>query len=327
MGDPIAFAEHPSRIIAHALQLAGQTKWFALVTSVAIEGGAARELGSLAVVDEDGQMTGYLSNGCIDKDIQLHALDTLQSGAKKLLRYGDGSQYADLTLPCGGALSVLIDPDPDLDALTRLGMAFDARQVGTLTFTLPVNSQDAETIVRFEYKPQFRLVLAGRGAIFRAVAMVGHATGFEVACLSPDTDDLAAVQRLTQMPPVHLTSPSQDVSLETLDAHAAFLTLFHDHEWEPELLRAALKTPAHFIGSLGSRRTHAGRLDRLRHFGVSEAAIERLHGPIGLVPSLRDAPLIAVSSIAEIASTLPPSIRRLPQDVRANSQALESHPV
>jgi len=110
LADDIAYVEHPSDVIASAADLARQGRPFALITSVAIEGGAARDLGSLALVDDTGRMVGYLSNGCIDKDIQFHATEALQSRSKRLVRYGNGSQFADLTLPCGGALDVLIDP-------------------------------------------------------------------------------------------------------------------------------------------------------------------------------------------------------------------------
>lgn len=82
----IALAEHPSDVFAHAVTLIAQPKRLAFITSVAIEWGAVREVGSLAIVDESDSMTGYLSNGCIDKDIQLHAIDTLQSDTKKLIR-------------------------------------------------------------------------------------------------------------------------------------------------------------------------------------------------------------------------------------------------
>ena len=305
MPDQITYTDDPSSIIAHAVHLAGQTKRFALVTSVGIEGGAARALGSLAVVDEDGVMTGYLSNGCIDKDIQLHALDALKSNTKKLIRYGDGSQYADLTLPCGGSLSVLIDPNRDIAELFALHQSLQARKAAALTFALPqMNARPPETI-KFEYKPQVRLVLAGRGAIFRAMAQIGHATGFEVYGLSPDVDDLTAVETLTTASPIHLTSPSQTIALDQLDENAAFLTLFHDHDWEPSLLQAALATDAEYIGSLGSKRTHAIRLEHLRNLGLTDEDVQRLHGPIGLVPSLRDAPMIAISALAEIAGALP----------------------
>lgn len=79
------------------------------------------------------------------------------------------------------------------------------------------------------------------------------------------------------------------------------LLLFHDHDWEPVFLTAALATPAGFIGALGSQKTQAARLAHLAGTGVSNDNLKRVRGPIGLVPSLRDANLIAVSALAEIA--------------------------
>lgn len=297
----LTYAEHASDIIAKGAGLVAGRAPFALITSLAIEGGAARDVGSLALVERGGQMTGYLSNGCIDRDIQHHAMQALQSGQKTLIRYGEGSRYADLKLPCGGALTVLIDPAPDTEAITQAAAHFAARKSVTLAF----HGQDdgGQDIARtFTYAPVHRLVLAGRGAIFRSMAQMGHAMGYDVHLLSPDTEDLAAVGHLASTPPVHLTSPASVEGLDMLDAHSAFLTLFHDHDWEPWLLRAALTTPARFIGSLGSRRTHALRGEALRQMGVSETDLVRLKGPIGLVASLRDASSISVSTMAEIVA-------------------------
>lgn len=296
----LTYVEHASEIIAKAAGFIAEDRPFALITSLAIEGGAAREVGSLALVDETGEMTGYLSNGCIDRDIQLHAQDALRSGAKKLIRYGDGSRYVDLKLPCGGALTVLIDPAPDKDALVRAAADFAARQMVTLTFHGP---DDEEPMSRdFTYSPRHRLVLAGRGAIFRSMAQIGQATGYEVYALSPDADDLAAVRACIDTDPRQLTNPNAEEHLDMLDEHSAFLTLFHDHDWEPVLLKAALDTSAHFIGSLGSRRTHEMRKETLRQMQVDETSLKRLRGPIGMVPSLRDAPSISVSALAEIVA-------------------------
>jgi len=300
LSKPLVYAEHAAEIVTKAAELITAKRPFALITSLAIEGGAAREVGSLALVEASGQMTGYLSNGCIDRDIQHHALAALTSGNKTLIRYGDGSQYADLKLPCGGALDVLIDPAPDLAALTAAKATFEARQPVTLRF----QATDGD-IGAFTYTPPFRLCLAGRGAIFRSMAQAGHATGFEMCLLSPDTEDLAAVGHLAHQPAVHLTSQDAVGDLEMLDEHAAFLTLFHDHDWEPALLMAALRTKAHFIGSLGSRRTHAMRCAALAELGVGDDDLARLHGPIGLVPSLRDASFVAVSALAEIVAAFP----------------------
>lgn len=303
MSEDISYVEHPSDVLAHATSLNAQGRSFALITSVAIEGGAAREVGSLALVEDTGAMVGYLSNGCIDKDIQFHAIEALQSGAKREVRYGNGSQFLDLKLPCGGALEVLIDPAPNTEALTAAHGALVARQPATLRF------ERSEGEISFTYTPKMRLVLAGRGAVFRATAEVGKSAGFQIFLLSPDEDDIAATTALCEQPPIHLTSLGQLVPMAELDEYSAFLTLFHDHDWEPELLRAAVQTRTSFIGCLGSQRTHAARLDRLAALGVDPTNLARVRGPIGLVPSLREAPLIALSAIAEVVSALPTGIR------------------
>lgn len=295
------YTEHPSEILSKAVDLADHGRPFALITSLAIEGGAAREVGSLAIVEKDGIMTGYLSNGCIDRDIQHQALATLQSGKKKLIRYGNGSRYADLKLPCGGAISVLIDPTPNLPAIKQAAASLLARKSFTLLFE-GLEDVGVPVSKRFTYAPRHRLVLAGRGAIFRAMAQVGYTTGYDVHLLSPETEDLVAISHLTHVSPIHLTTPNNVEDLCMLDAYSAFVTLFHDHDWEPALLNAALKTPACFVGSLGSRRTHEIRRELLRQMGFSETSLLRLRGPIGLVPSLRDAPSIALSAMAEVVA-------------------------
>jgi xanthine dehydrogenase accessory factor len=299
--DDLTYAEHAFDIIAKAAELAKANRPFALITSLAIEGGAAREVGSIAIVEQSGAMTGYLSNGCIDRDIQHHALDALASRKKKLIRYGDGSRYVDLKLPCGGALTILIDPAPAKAAILSAEADLNARQTSSLKFSCPAGEMPA-LCYEFEYTPRHRLVLAGRGAIFRSMAQIAKATGYEVYALSPELHDLDAVRPVLNAEPVHLTSPNSSVPLDVLDAHSAFLTLFHDHDWEPALLRAALHTPARFIGSLGSRRTHEIRKETLRQMKVPESSIDRLRGPIGLVPSLRNASSIAVSALAEIVA-------------------------
>ena len=288
---------------------------FALVTSLALEGGAAREVGSLALISADGTMTGYLSNGCIDRDIQHRALMALENGRKEVVRYGAGSRYLDLKLPCGGALELLIDPNPDTVMLLKAKQEFDARRQTTLCFAS--GETDKETH-RFTYEPKVRLCLAGRGAIFRSIAQLGNASGYEIVLISPDTADLAATEHLSKEAPIHLTSFDQALDLSHLDRRTAFLTLFHDHDWEPHLLLKALKTPVGFIGSLGSRRTHRMRCDTLIAMGVAEEEIGRLNGPIGLVGSLRDASLISVSALAEIVSAFPSQLAEALSDASAD---------
>ena len=297
--NPITYHDHAVDVLAQVAAYVQTGQRFVLVTSVDIKGGSARDLGSLAVVNDSGEMTGYMSNGCIDQDILLQALDCLQSGSARLLRYGDGSPFHDLVLPCGGALSVWIDPAPDKAALMAAYTALVARQPASLTFH-PKTTDGALAPVTIAYQPKVALTLAGRGAVFRATAKVANTIGFDVTGFSPDIHDLDAITAYCKDVPTHVTSQRNVTALD-LNKTSAFLTLFHDHDWEPAFLVAALATTAGFVGALGSQRTHAARLAQLTDMGVSDRDLQRVRGPIGLVPSLRNADLIAVSALAEIA--------------------------
>lgn len=298
MTDPIEYLEHAVDVLARADDWTRAGLRIALIASVDIQGGTAREIGSLAVVCERGSMAGYLSNGCIDRDILQQGVEALAQGAPRLVVYGEGSPFRDLRLPCGGSLTLLIDPAPDMGRLRNALNDLQGRRETILGF----RHQGVDLRVR--YAPKTLLALAGRGAIFRATAQVAHSAGFEVQLFSPDLSDLDAVGGLSVRPARHLTTPDQPVALD-LDAHSAFLTLFHDHDWEPALLASALKTPVRFVGALGSRRTQEQRLMALQAIGVPRAGLDRVHGPIGLVSQLRSAPLIAVSAVAQLAQVFP----------------------
>ena len=308
--EAVTYAEHAADIIDAAVQLIAAGERFALIVSLSIEGGAAREIGSLAIVRQDGGMIGYLSNGCIDRDIALRAGMALESNRRETIRYGDGSRFVDLKLPCGGALDVRIDPTPDHDMLIRAHANLRERRPATLTFDVASANTGADAQHSFTYLPPVRLCLAGRGAIFRSMAQLGAAAGYEIHLISPDEEDLAAVGQIAAQPPLHLQTPADGFDTALLDSQTAFLTLFHDHDWEPALLFAALGTRARFIGALGSRRTHAMRCETLRGMGASEDAIRRIRGPIGLVRSLRDASLISVSALAEIVAEFPTQLEK-----------------
>lgn len=79
-------------------------------------------------------MTGYLCNGCIDRDIQHRALMALEANRKVVVRYGEGSRYIVLKIPGGGALNVLLDPAPDRDMLLTAKRDFDERRPARLSF-------------------------------------------------------------------------------------------------------------------------------------------------------------------------------------------------
>ena len=300
----ILYFEHAQDILAITLDLMRSGEPCALVTSLNIEGGAARELGSLAVITATGDMTGYLSNGCIDRDIIHHGMAAIDNGQVKHLRYGAGSPYLDLKLPCGGALELVIDPAPDLTVLEAALARLLNREKTALSFS----GRDGP--VQIEYAPKPALILAGRGAIFRTTALLAAHMDFELHLASPDLEDLASLKVLNPTTQKSMTTPTAAIDLP-IDPHSAVLLVFHDHEWEQAVLMQAAQQRPFFIGALGSRRTHAMRVERLKQAGLSEAQCAQVHGPIGLVPSLRNASSIAVSALAEITAKLPPSQIRL----------------
>ncbi len=297
---PITYFEHAQDVIAKAVALDDSGHAICLIVSIALQGGSARELGSLAVVSDQGEMWGYLSNGCIDRDIQLRAGQALASGKPKVVRYGQGGTALDLQLPCGGSLSVALIPAPDIAQLTHVLTKLQDRRPATLSFA----ETDLFHEFAFSYAPKPVLALAGRGAVFRAMAAAADAAGFETRLFSPEEEDLQETRSYSRIAPHQLTSPAAQPPLH-LDEHSAFLTLFHDHDWEPTLLASAVNSEARFIGCLGSRKTHALRLAALQEMGVNPDNLARIHGPIGFVPSLRHAPSIAISAMAEVIAAFP----------------------
>jgi xanthine dehydrogenase accessory factor len=145
-----------------------------------------------------------------------------------------------------------------------------------------------------------RLIVVG--AVHIAQALVPFATqcGFAVIVVDPRRS-FASDERF---PNVTVSTAWPDEAMEELrpDARTAVVTLTHDPKLDDPALDAALKSPAFYIGALGSRRTHAARLKRLRELGHTEAALSRIQGPVGLSIEAVTAPEIALSIIAEIVA-------------------------
>ena len=307
----IAYFEHAQDILAATISLIQSGQRCALVASLSIEGGAAREVGSLAVIAQTETMTGYLSNGCIDRDIMQHGLNAIETRQVKHIRYGAGSPYMDLKLPCGGALELVIDPAPNLNILSAALEALHGRDLATLSFTPEAGlTPCGRGGLQFQYAPKPALVLAGRGAILRTTASLAASMDFELHVASPDEGDITSISGLRPKSTCRMTTPNAPLRLP-IDAHTAVLLLFHDHEWEQTLLMSATNAQPFFIGALGSRKTQEIRLQRLLEAGLDLELCSTIQGPIGLIPSLRNASLIAVSALAEVTSKLPPAQVRL----------------
>lgn len=280
-----------------------ETGEVALVVVTVTEGGAVRMPGALMAVSASGERCGYISGGCIDADVANHAQQSLRSGRIERLRYGNGSPFVDMPLPCGGAIEVCVIPDPEISVLRACHERLASRQAVTLNLSrtgdLWLGWTTIASVLSFSYMPKLRLRIAGRGADSLALARLAVASGIRTELQLRDGVEIHDAQRLGVDKLTTLTIPAGLSELDD-DPWTAFLLAFHDADWEERLLDQALKGSAFYIGAVGSKTTHARRCERLRSTGISERQIRRIHGPVGLVPSMRDASMLAVSVLAEI---------------------------
>lgn len=296
--------EHPQDVLGAAVGFAKSGARIALVIVTATEGGAVRTPGAMMAVSETGESAGYVSGGCIDADVRLNAVEAFKSGQLRKLRYGAGSPFGDIRLPCGGAIDVLIVPGVAPETVSRMHDRLDNRKpvrfAVLATGDIQLDVAPVETpLFQTAYKPKLSLRIAGRGADCIALARLASASGFALRLQLPDMIDFESVRSAGIGPVERLTTPCSLAPVED-DTSTAFILMFHDAHWEAALLKQALGGPAFFIGAVGSAKTHAKRCESLKQAGASEQDIQRIRGPVGLVPSMRDASMLAISTLAEI---------------------------
>jgi xanthine dehydrogenase accessory factor len=152
------------------------------------------------------------------------------------------------------------------------------------------------------YVPPARLVITGAVHISQALAPLARMLGYDVTIVDPRT----AFASPARFPDGEVIAAWPDVALPPLgvDRYTAFVALTHDPKIDDPALLHALGRDCFYIGALGSKKTHARRLDRLKAQGVTDAALARIHAPIGLAIGAVSPPEIAVSIMAEITASL-----------------------
>jgi xanthine dehydrogenase accessory factor len=152
------------------------------------------------------------------------------------------------------------------------------------------------------YVPPARLVITGAVHISQALAPLARMLGYDVTVVDPRT----AFASPERFPDIEVIAAWPDAALPPLgvDRYTAFVALTHDPKIDDPALVHALGRDCFYIGALGSKKTHARRLDRLKAQGVTDAALARIHAPIGLAIGAVSPPEIAVSIMAEITASL-----------------------
>ncbi len=284
----------------------------AIVTLVGIEGGTPRPLGAQMAIAEDGRHVGYLSGGCLEAAVALEAQSVIRDGANKLVRYGRGSPYFDITLPCGSGLDLYIDQSLDFDVLKTMERLANERRAFVLETDLnsgqhqivelveeeQVEAGQRDAIFRRPYVPNVKVILIGGGPSVAAIAEIVSAIGFDLVVATPDDATRGEVCQMG-LTPIGLTGP-QIAGIETLDRWSGAILAFHDHHWEPPLLAGILKSRCFYVAALGSKSVHSARLVKLRDLGVPVEDCKRIRGPAGLISGAKARATLAVGIVAEL---------------------------
>lgn len=304
----------------------------ALATVVETWGSAPRPKGAQLAVSAEAEMVGSVSGGCVEGAVVAEALEALEDGKPRLLDFGvsDAEAFA-VGLACGGRIQVLVEPvgvgaGPDRGLIEDLVAARAARE--PVVYAVRPEAWERR-LVRgpgdplwpaaeaamvadrsgFEgewflgvHNPPLRMAVIGAVHIAQALVPMAGLAGYDVLVVDPRE----AFASEARFPGVDITHDWPDAALAAfgLDRRTAVVTLTHDPKLDDPAVEAALRAPVFYLGCLGSSRTHAKRVERLRAAGFGDAEIGRIHAPIGADIGARSPAEIAVAILAEITERL-----------------------
>jgi len=308
----------------------------ALGTVVSTWGSAPRQPGSQIAVRDDGAFVGSVSGGCVEGAVIEEALATMKDGRCRRLEFGVQDEQAwSVGLACGGRIEVfveniaapqaretlralntvrrrelaavraidletgedrLIDPANDL---SPLGMAAAAAARTDRSMTAEVEGRKWFLAVA---NPPIDLVIVGAVHVAQALVKVATLIGCRVRVIDPRVA-FASKERFPEVTLSH-EYPDEILSRTPLGRRSAVVTLSHDPKIDDPALVAALRSPAFYIAALGSKKTHAARLARLKERGFSTEILARVHGPAGLAIGAKTPEEIALSIAAQMTERL-----------------------
>ncbi len=302
-------------VLRHAVEWTRAAPPATFATVVRTFGSAPRPVGALLAVSREGRLVGSVSGGCVEDELRDYLL-SLPAGlpCPELRRYGVSREEARrFGLPCGGTLELVLERLDDPAQLETLLGAIARREplvrqldfeTGTVELAPAVPEAadvewDGRRLARV-FGPRWRLLIVGAGQISAYLAQMARALDYQVTVCDPREEytDVWALEG------VELRREAADGVIESMrpDARTAIVALTHDPKLDDAALMDALVSDAFYVGALGSEATNAKRRERLRALDVPEAAVARLHGPVGLPIGSRVPPEIAVSILAEMTA-------------------------
>ena len=322
------------QVLEAVCRWSGEGRRFALITVARTWGSAPRPPGSWMALRDDGQVQGSVSGGCIEADlVEKVRQGGFDASVPFVLKYGVTQEEAQrFGLPCGGTMELLVEPCPDAAVLAdlalrlaqgqlalrtvRVGHAGSSITAGCATDAL---AWDGQTL-RTAHGPAWRLLLIGAGQIASYLASMAQALGYQVTVCDPRTEYSGAWQVAGAT--LVTTMPDDAVTELNPDPHSAVVALTHDPKLDDMALLEALKSPAFYVGALGSMVNNERRRERLlQHFDLSQQEVDRLHGPVGLPIGSRTPPEIAVAILAEMTAVRNGAMQNSPLFVRPVTRA------
>lgn len=285
----------------------------ALVTLIGVAGEAPRQPGAQMAVTEDGRYAGYLSGGCLERAVVLEAQAVIASGANRILRYGRGSPYFDIQLPCGSGLDIYFDQAIGAAPLGAMMAHRAARQSFVLRTDLSSGHSSVDLLEpnavieqsRLEasvfnrvYVPTLRLLMIGNNPTLVGLAALAAATGVETKVVTADS--LIHAGLAASFPRIKVAMALEADIVRQLDFTTAAALFFNAHDDELEIFHRLVKTDCFYIGALGNHRVHRERLAALSAHGISDRELARIHAPVGVISSAKSKATLAVGVLAEV---------------------------
>jgi xanthine dehydrogenase accessory factor len=285
-----------------------------LATVVKTWGSAPRPIGAMTAIRDDGQVVGSVSGGCIEDDMILRVRNQeLVKDKPATTQYGVSAEEAQrFGLPCGGTLELVLEPLASNSQLDKLLAHVERHELVKRTLDMETGDATIEAAVNSDqltidgkkfttvHGPRWRILIIGGGQLSKYLAQMGQALDYNIVICDPreeyaDTWDVPGCDFRRGMP--------DDVANElNLDGHSAVVTLTHDPKLDDLALMEALKSPAFYIGAIGSKKNNDARRKRLEEFDLTRDEIRRLRGPVGLKIGSKTPPEIAIAILAEMTA-------------------------
>lgn len=285
-----------------------------MATVVRTWGSAPRPIGALTAIRDDGMVVGSVSGGCIEDDMILQVREgKLVRDKPATTQYGVSAEEAKrFGLPCGGTLELVLEPLTKESGLDELLARVERHELVTRRLDMKsgrvaLGSARSTDLLAFDgatlstvHGPRWRLLIIGAGQLSTFLAQMAQGLDYQVTICDPREEyaegwNIAGVELKRGM-------PDDVVIAMNLDGHSAVVTLTHDPKLDDMALLEALKSPAFYIGAIGSRKNNEARRQRLAEFDLSRDEIARLHGPVGLKLGAKTPPEIAIAILAEMTA-------------------------